>query len=51
MANDKIKKTAHKFALQNAIQFNGKADKNAVTGKVIATLNEALREGRIWTFL
>jgi len=33
---DKIKKTARIYALQNAVQFNGKAEPKAVIGKVIA---------------
>jgi glutamyl-tRNA synthetase len=40
MSKDKIKETARKYALQNAIQFNGKANPKAVAGKVIATLKD-----------
>ena len=40
MSIKKIKDTARIFALQNAIQFNGKANPNAVVGKVIATLQK-----------
>ena len=36
MSIDKIHKTVRLYALQNAIQFNGKADSKAVIGKVIA---------------
>lgn len=36
MSVDKIQKIARKYALQNAIQFDGKADQKAVAGKVIA---------------
>jgi len=35
MDSDDIKKTARKYALQNAWQFNGKANQNAVAGKVL----------------
>jgi len=38
--SDKIKQTARKYALQNAIQFNGKANPKAVIGKVIAVLRK-----------
>ena len=34
--SEDILKTARKYALQNAIQFNGKANEKAVIGKVIA---------------
>ncbi len=37
---DKIKETAQKYALQNAIQFNGKANSKAVIGKVIGELKK-----------
>ena len=40
MSIDKIKKTARVYALQNAIRFNGKANSNAVVGKVIAVLQK-----------
>lgn len=40
MSEEKIKKTARLYALQNAIQFNGKANPKAVTGKVIAVLQK-----------
>ena len=40
MSTEKIRKIARIYALQNAIQFNGKANKKAVTGKVIAALNK-----------
>ena len=40
MSIKKIKDTARIFALQNAIQFNGKANPNAVVGKVIAALRK-----------
>ena len=37
---DKIEKTARIYALQNAVQFNGKANPKAVIGKVIAALSK-----------
>jgi glutamyl-tRNA synthetase len=40
MSNEKIQKTARIYALQNAFQFNGKANSKAVIGKVIATLQK-----------
>ncbi|UCH72447.1 MAG: glutamate--tRNA ligase [Thermoplasmatales archaeon] len=40
MSNNKIRKTARIYALQNAVQFNGKADPKAVVGKVIAVLRK-----------
>jgi len=40
MSNDKIQKTAKIYALQNAVQFNGKANSKAVIGKVIAVLQK-----------
>ena len=40
MSADKIKETARIYALQNAIQFNGKANPKAVIGKVIAVLQK-----------
>jgi len=40
MLEDKIKKTARIYALQNAIQFDGKANAKAVIGKVIAILQK-----------
>ena len=40
MSADKIQKTARIYALQNAVQFNGKANPKAVVGKVIAALQK-----------
>jgi glutamyl-tRNA synthetase len=40
MSIQKIQIEARKFALQNAILFNGKANEKAVTGKVIAALKK-----------
>ncbi len=40
MSIKKIRDTARIFALQNAVQFNGKANPNAVVGKVIASLQK-----------
>jgi glutamyl-tRNA synthetase len=40
MSIQKIQTEARKFALQNAILFNGKANEKAVTGKVIAALKK-----------
>ena len=40
MPADKIQKIARIYALQNAVQFNGKASVKAVTGKVIAVLRK-----------
>ena len=40
MSNEKIQKTARLYALQNAVQFNGKANPKAVAGKVIAVLQK-----------
>jgi glutamyl-tRNA synthetase len=40
MSTDKIKKTARVHALQNAVQFDGKANVKAVTGKAIAALQK-----------
>ncbi len=37
---EKIRLTAQKYALQNAVQFNGKANDKAVIGKVIAELRK-----------
>jgi len=37
---DIIRDIAQKYALQNAVQFNGKANPKAVTGKVIAELKK-----------
>ena len=37
---EKIKKTARMYALQNAIQFHGKANEKAVAGKVIAAFKK-----------
>jgi len=40
MSAQKIQAEARKFALQNAILFNGKANEKAVVGKVIAALKK-----------
>jgi glutamyl-tRNA synthetase len=40
MSAQKIQTEARKFALQNAILFNGKANEKAVVGKVIAALKK-----------
>jgi glutamyl-tRNA synthetase len=40
MSEEKIRKTARIYALQNAVQFNGKANPKAVAGKVIAILQK-----------
>ncbi len=40
MSKEAIAKTARIHALQNAVQFNGKANIKAVTGKVIAALRK-----------
>jgi len=40
MSTDKIHQTARIYALQNAIQFEGKANSKAVIGKVIAALQK-----------
>jgi len=40
MSTEKIEKTAYLYALQNAIQFDGKAREKAVTGKVVAALKD-----------
>jgi len=40
MSADKIQKTARLYALQNAVQFDGKANPKAVIGKVIAVLQK-----------
>ena len=40
MKDDKIIQTARKYALQNAVLFNGKANPKAVIGKVIAVLSK-----------
>jgi len=40
MSKEIIQKTARKYALQNAINFNGKANPKAVIGKVIAVLQK-----------
>lgn len=40
MSADKIQKTARIYALQNAIQYNGKANTKAVAGKVNAVLKD-----------
>ncbi len=40
MSIKKIKDIARIFALQNAVQFNGKADTKAVAGKVISSLKK-----------
>ena len=38
--NNRIKKIARIYALQNAVNFDGKADSKAVVGKVIAVLRK-----------
>ncbi len=40
MSSRNIQTEARKFALQNAVLFNGKANEKAVTGKVIAALKK-----------
>ena len=35
MPNNRIQKTARMYALQNAVQFDGRANVKAVTGKPI----------------
>jgi glutamyl-tRNA synthetase len=40
MSDNKILKNARIYALQNAVQFNGKANAKAVVGKVIAALSK-----------
>jgi glutamyl-tRNA synthetase len=40
MTNDEIAQTARKYALQNAVQFNGSAQLKAVIGKVIGTFQK-----------
>jgi len=40
MSSGKIQQTAWKYALQNAVQFNGRANEKAVVGKVIAALKK-----------
>ena len=40
MSKERIQKTARIYALQNAVQFNGKANPKAVVGKVIAVLQK-----------
>ncbi len=40
MSKEAIQKTAQIYALQNAVQFNGKANPKAVVGKVIAVLQK-----------
>jgi glutamyl-tRNA synthetase len=40
MSTQKIHSEARKFALQNAVLFNGKANEKAVSGKVIAALKK-----------
>ena len=40
MTTEKIQQIARLYALQNAIQFNGKANPKAVVGKVIAALKD-----------
>jgi glutamyl-tRNA synthetase len=40
MKTNEIKKIARKYALQNAINFNGKANSKAVAGRVIAELKD-----------
>ena len=41
MVTEKIQKTARIYALQNAVQFEGKANLKAVVGKVIAALKDS----------
>jgi glutamyl-tRNA synthetase len=41
---DKVKEVAWKYALQNAIRYEGKASAKAVTGKVIAALGASPKE-------
>jgi glutamyl-tRNA synthetase len=41
MSVQRIQTEARKFALQNAVMFNGKANPNAVAGKVIASLKDS----------
>jgi glutamyl-tRNA synthetase len=40
MSTQRIEREARKFALQNAVLFNGKANEKAVVGKVIAALKK-----------
>ena len=40
MSVEKIQQIARKYALQNAISFDGKANEKAVVGKVIAALKK-----------
>ncbi|MCU0849649.1 MAG: glutamate--tRNA ligase [Candidatus Thermoplasmatota archaeon] len=40
MSTQRIQREARKYALQNAVLFNGKANEKAVTGKVIAALKK-----------
>jgi glutamyl-tRNA synthetase len=40
MSSQRIQSEARKFALQNAVLFNGKANEKAVVGKVIAALKK-----------
>ncbi len=40
MKTNEIKKIARKYALQNAINFNGKANSKAVAGRIIAELKD-----------
>jgi len=40
MSTDEIQETARKYALQNAIQFDGKANVKSVIGKVIGVLQK-----------
>ena len=40
MSVEKIRDIARKYALQNAIQFHGKANGKAVVGKVVAALKK-----------
>ena len=40
MSAQRIQREARKFALQNAVLFNGKANEKAVVGKVIAALKK-----------
>jgi len=40
MSAQKIQREARKYALQNAVQFNGKANEKAVIGRVVAALKK-----------
>ncbi|MEM0492993.1 MAG: glutamate--tRNA ligase [Candidatus Thermoplasmatota archaeon] len=48
MLTEKVEGLSRVYALQNAVQFNGKANTKAVIGKVIAALkNEGVKPGEI----